>query len=124
MRKILAILLIAIAVQSCENSNSKIATVKNVLNNPSEYINQEVIIRGYVSRVDSDKQQFSIIGEKEFDKCEIDKCNENEQLPIRFKDSLPKIGNKIEVSGRITKTEKGFVYEAKTIRDIKDISSK
>lgn len=123
MRKILAVLLITIAVQSCQNSKSEILTLEDVLNNPTEYLNQEVTIQGIVSQTNSDRQQFSIIGEKEFDKCGIDKCNANDQLPIRFKDNFPKVSDKVEVSGQIIKTEKGFVYEAKTIKIIKDISA-
>jgi len=120
---ILTVLLIAIAVQSCQNSKSKTATVEDVLNNPTEYLNQEVSIQGIVSQVDSARQQFSIIGEKEFDKCGVDKCNANEQLPVRYKEALPAFKDKVEISGQITKTEKGFVYEAKSIRNIKDISA-
>lgn len=124
MRRILTFLHIVIAIQSCQNNKSEQATVEDVLNNPTEYINQAVNIQGIVSQLNYDKQQFSIIGEKEFDKCGIAKCNVNEQLPIRVKESLPEVGDKIEVSGQITKTEEGFIYEAKTIRYIKDISGK
>ncbi|KUJ55347.1 MULTISPECIES: hypothetical protein [Chryseobacterium] len=124
MRKTVIFLLIAFAIQSCQNNKPGIATVEDVLDNPMEFLSQENTIQGVVSQSNSDKQQFSIIGQKEFDKCGIDKCNANEQLPIRFKDSLPKVGDKVEVSGQITKTEEGFIYEAKSIRDIKDISDK
>lgn len=121
MKKIVAILLIAFAIISCEGNKTQIASVDDVLNNPSEFISQETKVEGIVSQVNANKQQFSIIGEKEFDKCGIDECNANEQLPIRFKSELPKVGDKIEVFGQIKKTEEGFIYEAKTIRNIKDI---
>jgi len=121
MKKILASLLIIFAIQSCQNKKSEFATVEDVLDNPTEFLNQEIKIQGIVSKSNSTKQQFSIIGEKEFDKCGIGKCNANEQLPIRFKEDLPEIGEKIEVVGQITKTEKGFIYEAKNIKNIKDI---
>ena len=121
MRRIVTILLIAFLIQSCKNGSSETASVEDVLDNPTEFLNQEIRIEGVVSQSNSDKQQFSIIGEKEFDKCGIDKCNANEQLPIRFKDNLPKVGDKVEVFGQITKTEEGFIYEGKTIRNIKDI---
>lgn len=71
----------------------------NVLNNPNEFLSQEIKIEGVVSQSDSDEQQFSIIGEKEFDECRIEKYNANEQLPIRFKNELPQVGDKVEVSG-------------------------
>jgi len=123
MKRIVTILFIAFAIQGCQNSSSETASVEDVLDNPTEFLNQEIKIEGVVSQSNSDKQQFSIIGEKEFDECGIDKCNANEQLPIRFKDNLPKVGDKVEVFGQITKTEEGFIYEAKTIRNIKDISA-
>ena len=124
MRKIVTILLIAFAIQGCKNSSSKMASVEDILNNPTEFLNQEIEVQGVVSQSKIDKQLFYIIGEKEFDKCGIDKCNANEQLPIRFKNELPQVGDKVEVFGQITKTEKGFIYEAKNIRHIKDISVK
>lgn len=124
MRQIVAILLIAFAIQGCKNSSSQMASVEDILDNPTEFLSQEIEVQGVVSQSNSDKQQFSIIGEKEFDKCEIGKCNANEQLPIRFKNSLPKVGDKVEVFGQVTKTEEGFIYEAKTVREIKDIQGK
>jgi hypothetical protein len=121
MKKLVIVLLIAFTIQGCKNSNSDIASVEDVLDNPTEFLSQEIKIEGVVSQSNSDKQQFSIIGEKEFDECGIDKCNANEQLPIRFESGLPQVGDKVEVFGQITKTEEGFIYEAKTIRNIKDI---
>ncbi len=123
MKTIFAVLLMALSVQSCQNRKSDLTTVEDVLNNPAEYLNREVSIQGIVSRVDSARQQFRIIGEKEFEECGVDKCNANEQLPVRFKEALPAIKDRVEVSGQITKTEKGFVYEAKSVRNIKDISA-
>ncbi len=123
MKTIFAVLLMALSVQSCQNRKSDLTTVEDVLNNPAEYLNREVSIQGIVSGVDSARQQFRIIGEKEFEECGVDKCNANEQLPVRFKEALPAIKDRVEVSGQITKTEKGFVYEAKSVRNIKDISA-
>jgi len=123
MKKIIAVLVIASVIVSCQENKTQIASVDDVLNNPGEFINQETKVEGIVSQTNANKQQFSIIGEKEFKKCDIGKCNANEQLPIRFKGELPKIGEKIEVVGQITKSEEGFIYEAKTIRNIKDISA-
>jgi hypothetical protein len=121
MKKILTILFIAFVIQGCKNSNTGIASVEDVLDNPTEFLSQEIKIKGVVSQSNFDKQQFSIIGDKEFKECGIGKCNVNEQLPIRFKSELPQVGDKVEVFGQITKTEEGFIYEAKTIRNIKDI---
>jgi hypothetical protein len=121
MRRIVTILLIAFTIQGCKNNSSELASVEDVLNNPTEFLNQEIKIEGIVSQLVSDKQQFSIISDKEFEECGIAKCNANEQLPIRFKNELPQVGGKVEVFGKITKTEEGFIYEAKTIRNIKDI---
>jgi hypothetical protein len=123
MRRIVTILLIAFAIQGCKNSSSETASVEDVLDNPTEFLNQKIKIEGVVSLSSTDKQQFSIIGDKEFKECGISECNANEQLPIRFKSELPQVGDKVEVSGQITKTEEGFIYEAKTIRNIKDISA-
>lgn len=121
MRRIATILLIAFVIQGCKNNSSETASVEDVLDNPTEFLNQEIRIEGVVSQSNSDNQQFSIIGDKEFKECGIGKCNANEQLPIRFKSELPQVGNKVEVLGQITKTEEGFIYEAKIIRNIKDI---
>jgi hypothetical protein len=123
MRRIVTILLIAFLIQGCKNSSSETASVEDVLDNPTEFLSQEIKIEGVVSQSNSVKQQFSIISDKEFKECGISKCNANEQLPIRFKSELPEVGNKVEVSGQISKTEEGYIYEAKTIRNIKDIQA-
>jgi|GEM_PF-4832296 len=115
MRKTVIFLLIAFAIQSCQNNKPGIATVEDVLDNPMEFLSQENTIQGVVSQSKIDKQLFYIIGEKEFKKCGIDKCNANEQLPIRFKSELPQVGDKVEVFGQITKTDEGFIYEAKSM---------
>lgn len=124
MRKVFAFLIITIAIQSCQNGISRQVTVENILNNPTAYINQGIKLQGVVSLLSSGKQQFNIIGEKEFEDCKIGECNANKQLPIRFKNGLPKVGDKVEVSGQIIKTKEGFIHEAKSIRHIKSISGK
>ena len=64
MKKIVTILLIAFAIQGCKNSSSEMASVEDVLDNPTEFLNQEIKIEGVVSQSNSDKHQFSIIGVK------------------------------------------------------------
>ncbi len=76
MRRILAVLLITIAAQSCQNSKLEIATVEDVLNNQLN----------------------------------------NQTNRLKLKDE-------VEVYGRTTKTKKGFVYEAKNIRNVKSLSA-
>ena len=50
-----------IAIQRCQNSKPEIVTMEDVLNNPTEYLNQSVRNQGIVSQVDLNKQQAVII---------------------------------------------------------------
>ncbi len=50
-----------IAIQRCQNSKSEIVTIEDVLNNPTEYLNQIVRNQGIVNQIDLNKQQSIII---------------------------------------------------------------
>lgn len=50
-----------IAIQRCQNSKPEIVTIEDVLNNPTEYLNQRVRNQGIVSQVDLNKRQAVII---------------------------------------------------------------
>jgi hypothetical protein len=71
--------------------------------------------------VNSDKQLFSVISQKEFKECGIADCNASEQLPIRYTSDLPKVGEQIEITGIVRQIEKGFVYEAQSIRNTENL---
>ncbi len=115
--------LIVISVVSCssENKESKVVNVEQVLDEPDVFINKNILIEGVVNQVNKDKNIFSIISEKEFEECGIGECNVNEQLPVRYSGNIPGLGEKIEIAGIVKKNDKGFIYEAESIRNIKNL---
>lgn len=115
--------LIVLSVVSCssENKKSKVVNVEQVLNEPKDFLNKNILIEGVVNQVNKDKNIFSVISDKEFSECGIGECNINEQLPVRYSGELPELGKKIEISGIIKKNDKGFIYEAESIRNIKNL---
>ena len=121
--KWILIILMCLSIINCssENNESKIVNVEQVLNEPSNFINKNILIEGIVNQVNTDKSLFSIISEEEFNECGISECNVNEQLPVRFSGELPELGEKIEIAGTVKKNDKGFIYEAGSIRNIKNL---
>ena len=117
------IFLIVFFIVSCnsENKESKVLNVEQVLNEPNDFLNKNILIEGVVNRINKDKNIFSVISEKEFSECGLGECNVNEQLPVRYSGELPVLGKKIEIAGFVKKNDKGFIYEAKSIRDIKNL---
>ncbi|GBD86838.1 hypothetical protein BMS3Abin03_00762 [bacterium BMS3Abin03] len=115
--------LIVISVVSCssENKESKVVNVEQVLDEPDVFLNKNILIEGVVNQVNKDKNIFSIISEKEFEECGIGECNVNEQLPVRYSGNIPGLGEKIEIAGIVKKNDKGFIYEAESIRNIKNL---
>jgi len=103
------------------NKDSKVLNIEQVLNEPKNFLNKNISIQGVVNKVNEDKNIFSVISEKEFSECGLGECNVNEQLPVRFSGKLPGLGEKVEISGIVKKNEKGFIYEAKSVRNIKNL---
>ena len=117
------IILMCLSIINCssENNESKIVNVDQVLTEPNDFINQNILIEGIVNQVNTDKSIFSIISEREFNECGISECNVNEQLPVRYSGDLPELGKKIKIAGVVKKNDKGFIYEAESIRNIKNL---
>ena len=115
--------LIVFSIVSCnsENKESKVVNVEQVLNEPIDFLNKNILIEGVVNQVNKDKNIFSVISEKEFSECGIGECNVNKQLPVRYSGELPELGKKIEITGIVKKNDKGFIYEAESIRNIKNL---
>jgi hypothetical protein len=122
MKWILAALIV-LSVVSCssETKESKVVNVEQVLNEPIDFLNKNILIEGVVNQVNKDKNVFSVISEKEFEECGIGECNVNEQLPVRYSGELPELGKKVEIAGIVKKNDKGFIYEAESIRNIKNL---
>ena len=119
---LLSVLILFLFVGCSENNKgTKVLNVEQVLNEPNNYLNKNISIQGMVNKVNEDKNIFSVISEKEFSECGLGECNVNEQLPVRFQGKLPGLGEKVEIAGIVKKNVKGFIYEAKSIRNVKSL---
>ncbi len=101
--------------------NLKVLNVELVLNEPDNYLNKNILILGIVNKVNEGKNIFSVISEKEFGECGLGECNVNAQLPVRYSGKFPELGEKIEIAGIVKKLIKGFIYEAESVRNIKNL---
>ena len=121
--KLLFIILLPLIFWNCgqTDNNSNLVEVEQVLATPTEFANQTLVVQGVVSQVNSDKQLFSLISKKEFEECGIADCNASEQLPIRYNGNLPKVGEKIEITGIVKQIQKGFVCEAQSLRNVENL---
>jgi len=119
----LLLVVISVAVTKCGKieSTSKRVDVEQILQKPAVFVNKNLLIQGIVNQVNTEKQLFSVISQKEFQECGIGVCNINEQLPIRYSGELPEVGKLVEIMGRLRKIEKGFVYEAESVRKIESL---
>ena len=118
----LSVLILFLLVACGENNkDSKVLNVEQVLNEPENFLNTDISIQGIVNKVNEDKNIFSVISEKEFSECGLGECNVNDQLPVRFSGKLPGLGEKVEIAGIVKKNEKGFIYEAESVRNIKNL---
>ncbi|VAX29437.1 hypothetical protein MNBD_IGNAVI01-166 [hydrothermal vent metagenome] len=118
----LSILILLLVVGCGENNKgTNVLNVEQVLNKPNNYLNKNISIQGIVNKVNEDKNIFSVISEKEFNECGLGECNVNDQLPVRFSGELPGLGEKVEIAGIVKKNEKGFIYEAESVRNIKNL---
>lgn len=115
--------LILLSFVGCGENNkvSRVLNIEQVLNEPKNFLNKNISIQGMVNKVNENKNIFSVISEKEFSECGFGECNVNEQLPVCFLGKLPGLGEKVEIAGIVKKNEKGFIYEAETVRNIKNL---
>lgn len=115
--------LILIFVTSCGKApgDSNSVEIEQILDKPSAFVNKKALIRGVVNQINSNKQLFSVISQKEFKECGIADCNASEQLPVRYQGVLPQVGEKIEIVGIVKQTEEGFIYEAGSIRSLENL---
>lgn len=120
--EVLAIMLVALFA-GCSNAHkeSNKIEINQVLENPASFLEKQIQIHGVVSQADSGKQLFSVISKKEFQECGIDECNANDQLPVRYNGDLPEIGKQVVIIGMVKQAEKGYIYEAESLGNIKDL---
>ena len=66
----LSVLILLLLVGCGENNKgSKVLNVKQVLNEPNNFLNKKILIKGIVNKVNENKNIFSVISEKEFNEC-------------------------------------------------------
>ncbi len=114
--------LMLFSLSNCKVENdSKLVEIEQILEKPAAFANKGILIQGVVNQVNSAKQLFSVISQKEFKECGIGDCNINEQLPIRYVGELPDVGMLLQITGKVKQVEKGFIYEAESIRNIESL---
>ena len=116
---------LVLVVSSCSRSQNDSTTVEveQILKSPTSFVGQTIVVQGIVNQVNDDKQLFSVISQREFLECGIGSCNINAQLPIRYRGQFPSVGKQIQITGKISQVEKGFVYEAQSVKNIEAISA-
>lgn len=101
------------AAAESQPSSTKVAHVDELAGKPEEF-KGEIQLRAVVAAVKESEGVMSVIDSREFESCGVLTCAEN-YLPVKFSGKLPQPKTVVEMTGRIVKTDKGLVFEAKHV---------
>ncbi|GIW86397.1 MAG: hypothetical protein KatS3mg108_0721 [Isosphaeraceae bacterium] len=92
---------------------AKVVHVDELADKPERY-KGEIVLMAAVARVNRARGVFSAIDYREFVQCHELDCAKH-YLPVKFDGPLPKPETLIRMTGKVVKTEKGLVFEAKRL---------
>lgn len=87
--------------------------VDNLADHPEKYTG-EMTLRATVARVNRTKGVLSVIDAREFEACGSIDCAKH-YLPVKVDGPLPEPKTVVTLTGRVTRTEKGLVFEASRV---------
>ena len=94
-----------------------VVQVDDLVEKPENY-KGEIVLKAAVARVSKTKGVFSAIDYREFKKCNELECAKH-YLPVKFSGEIPKLETLVQMTGQVVKGEKGLVFEAKKLEEIK-----
>lgn len=96
-----------------EVNPAAVVQVDDLAEKPEKFKGQ-ITLKAAVARVNKSKGVFSVIDAREFESCgEVD-CAKH-YLPVRFSGELPKPETIVRITGEVVKSDKGLVFEAKSV---------
>lgn len=101
------------AVAESHATSLKVVHVDELAAKPEDF-KGEIVVRAAVAAVKEAEGVMSVIDSREFESCGVLTCAEN-YLPVKFTGKLPVPKTVVEITGRVAKTEKGLVFEAKRV---------
>lgn len=91
----------------------KVVQVDELAANP-EHFTGEIVLRAVVAAANEQERVLSVIDSAEFESCGVLTCAKN-YLPVTFPGKLPPPKTVVEITGQVSKTTKGLVFEAKHV---------
>ena len=89
-------------------------TVATVIQHPDKFTGEFDLV-GVVSLVYPGKNLFVVIDTTEFEECGRTDCAD-EQVPVQWNQSMPKVRDIVNIQGQIKKTDKGYIFIAKQVK--------
>jgi hypothetical protein len=82
--------------------------------NPDQF-QGEFVLRAAVAGVNEAEKVFGVIDAREFESCGRVDCCKEDILPIKFAGKFPKPKTIVRITGRVTRNEKGLIFEANRV---------
>ena len=95
----------------------KIINVDELAENP-EAFQGDIVLHGVVAGVNKSKGVFGVIDAREFKSCGVLSCARF-TLPVKYTKRAPELKSFVNISGRLTKDEKGMLVVARKVEVIK-----
>ncbi|NOX25773.1 MAG: hypothetical protein GXP59_06625 [Deltaproteobacteria bacterium] len=106
-----------IAAKSHSAATRKIINVNELAANPAAF-RGNIILRGVVAGINKARGVFGIIDVREFKSCGTLSCGLY-TLPVKYIGNPPKLKSFVNISGRLSKNNRGFVIETQSIQVVK-----
>ena len=74
-----------------------------------------IVLRAVVARVNKPQGVFGVIDAREYESCGSLSCCDQPILPIKFAGDLPEPKTFVRITGRVARSEKGLVFEARGV---------
>lgn len=95
---------------------SAIVQVDDLAANPGRF-QGEIVVQAVVARVKPAEGIFAVIDAREFERCRSVTCAQH-YVPVKFAGTLPKSETVVQMIGQIVSTDKGMVFQAKSVEAI------
>ncbi len=104
-------------VAARSDKSSRVVQVNELAKSPEDF-RGEFVLRGVVSGVRKTGGVFAVVDSREFESCGTVTCAAD-TIPVTFNGDLPGPGTTVEITGRVVRSKKGLIMEAKRVKVVK-----
>lgn len=92
--------------------------VDDLARNPEDF-KGDIILQAVVAGVKKSKGVFGVIDRREFEEEGTLNCPDAIVVPVKFGGSLPDLKTLVEITGRVVRTEKGLIIDARQVKVVR-----